>query len=93
MLTILWFIIAGAVIGALARLIVPGRNPIGILLTIGVGIVGAILGGMIASALGAGWFIALVFAVVIAAIGVAALTSLNSRGGGRWGGRRRSRSF
>jgi uncharacterized membrane protein YeaQ/YmgE (transglycosylase-associated protein family) len=92
--TILWFIVVGAVIGALARLLVPGRNPIGILLTILVGIAGAIVGGVIANALGAGTLIAFVFAVVIAAIGVVALTSLNDRGrGGRrsaWRTRRRT---
>jgi uncharacterized membrane protein YeaQ/YmgE (transglycosylase-associated protein family) len=86
MLTVLWFIIIGAVIGALARLIVPGRNPIGILLTILVGIVGALLGGMIADSLGAGQFVALVFAIVIAALGVALLTAVY-RGGGRSGWR------
>jgi uncharacterized membrane protein YeaQ/YmgE (transglycosylase-associated protein family) len=79
--TILWFIVVGAVIGALARLILPGRNPIGLLLTILVGIAGAILGGVVSDALGAGTLVAIVFAVVIAAIGVAAMTSLNSRGG------------
>ncbi len=88
--TILWFIVVGAVIGALARLLVPGRNPIGVLLTILVGVVGAILGGVIANALGAGTLIALVFAIVIAAVGVAALTSTNGangrRGGRRWHG-------
>ncbi len=66
--TILWFIVVGAVIGALARLIVPGRNPIGILLTILVGIAGAILGGVVADALGAGTLVAIVFAIVIAAL-------------------------
>ncbi|GAA2420139.1 GlsB/YeaQ/YmgE family stress response membrane protein [Actinomadura vinacea] len=88
--TILWFIVVGAVIGALARLIVPGKNPIGMLLTILVGIVGALLGGVIADALGAGTLVAIVFAIVIAALGVALLTSVNTRGrGGRgWGARR-----
>ncbi|MEV5568649.1 GlsB/YeaQ/YmgE family stress response membrane protein [Spirillospora sp. NPDC052269] len=91
MLTVLWFIIVGAVIGALARLLVPGRNPIGILLTIGVGIVGSILGGLIAGALGAGSLIAFIFSVIIAAVGVVALTS---HGTGRWGsGGRRRRSY
>ncbi|MEU8799654.1 hypothetical protein [Spirillospora sp. NPDC048819] len=85
--TILWFIVVGAVIGALARLLVPGRNPIGVLLTILVGIAGALVGGVIADALGAGTLIAVVFAVVIAALGVAALTSLNTRGDGRKGRR------
>ncbi|MFI6517394.1 GlsB/YeaQ/YmgE family stress response membrane protein [Spirillospora sp. NPDC050679] len=91
MLTVLWFIIVGAVIGAVARLIVPGRNPIGILLTVLVGIAGAILGGVVANALGAGTLVALVFAVVIAALGVAALTAFQSRGsgGGRFGRTRR----
>ncbi len=41
----------GLVFGALGRLIVPGPNPIGILLTILVGIGGAILGGLIGRAL------------------------------------------
>ncbi|XVQ12789.1 GlsB/YeaQ/YmgE family stress response membrane protein [Spirillospora sp. CA-255316] len=87
--TILWFIVVGAVVGALARLIVPGRNPIGMLLTILVGIAGAILGGVVSNALGAGTLVAIVFAVLIAALGVAILTSMNARGGGRrWGARR-----
>ncbi|GAA1780944.1 hypothetical protein [Actinomadura chokoriensis] len=90
--TILWFIVVGAVIGALARLLVPGRNPIGILLTLLIGIAGAILGGVVADALGAGTVIAFVFAIVIAALGVAALTGLNTRGrGGRRGGWRTRR--
>ncbi|WP_067456937.1 GlsB/YeaQ/YmgE family stress response membrane protein [Actinomadura macra] len=92
--TILWFIVVGAVIGALARLLVPGRNPIGVLLTILVGVAGAILGGVIADALGAGTLIAFVFAVILAALGVAALTTANGRGhGGRWHGRTRRRTF
>jgi uncharacterized membrane protein YeaQ/YmgE (transglycosylase-associated protein family) len=88
--TILWFIVVGALVGALARLIVPGRNPIGILLTILVGIAGAFLGGLVADALGAGTLVAIVFAVLIAALGVAVLTMATSRGrGGRgWGARR-----
>ena len=91
--TILWFIVVGAVIGALARLLVPGRNPIGVLLTILVGVAGAILGGVIADALGAGALIAIVFSVLIAALGGAALTSLNTRGGGRRSWRPRRRTF
>ncbi|MGK5551254.1 GlsB/YeaQ/YmgE family stress response membrane protein [Actinomadura kijaniata] len=89
--TILWFILVGAVIGAVARLIVPGRNPIGILLTVLVGIAGALLGGVVADALGAGTLVALVFAVIIAALGVAALTAFQARGGGGRGWRRTGR--
>ncbi|XRQ12063.1 GlsB/YeaQ/YmgE family stress response membrane protein, partial [Actinomadura welshii] len=91
--TILWFIVVGAVVGALARLLVPGRNPIGVLLTILVGIAGAVLGGVVADALGAGTLVAIVFALLIAAAGVVALTSLNTRGEGRRGWRTRRRSF
>jgi uncharacterized membrane protein YeaQ/YmgE (transglycosylase-associated protein family) len=42
---ILFFIIVGLVVGVLARLLLPGRDPIGILGTIVVGIIGAIVGG------------------------------------------------
>jgi uncharacterized membrane protein YeaQ/YmgE (transglycosylase-associated protein family) len=80
LMTVIWFILIGAVIGILARLVVPGRNSIGTLLTILVGVVGAVLGGLVAGAVGAGNILAIVFAVVIAAILVALLSS---------GGRRR----
>lgn len=79
MLTVLWFILVGAVVGMLARLVVPGRNSIGTALTVLVGVVGAVLGGLVAGAVGAGNVLAFVFAVVIAAILVALLS----------GGRRR----
>jgi uncharacterized membrane protein YeaQ/YmgE (transglycosylase-associated protein family) len=42
---ILFFIIVGLIVGVLARLLLPGRDPIGILGTIVVGIIGAIVGG------------------------------------------------
>jgi uncharacterized membrane protein YeaQ/YmgE (transglycosylase-associated protein family) len=48
------FIIAGLVIGALARLIKPGKQNLGILATLGLGLVGSVIGGLIASALGTG---------------------------------------
>lgn len=83
-LTVIWFILIGAVVGLLARLVVPGRNSIGTLLTILVGIVGAVLGGIVAGAIGAGTVLAFVFAVIIAAILVALLSG---------GGRRRHRVF
>jgi uncharacterized membrane protein YeaQ/YmgE (transglycosylase-associated protein family) len=52
--TIIWAVIGGAIIGALARLILPGKQNISIWLTIGVGIVAALLGGLIADWLGVG---------------------------------------
>jgi len=48
---ILVFIIVGLVVGVLARLLMPGPDPIGILGTIVVGIVGAIIGGYLWAAL------------------------------------------
>ena len=52
--TILWAIIGGAIIGVLARLILPGRQNISVLLTVAVGIVAALIGGLIATWLGVG---------------------------------------
>lgn len=48
------FIIAGLVIGALARLIKPGKQNLGLLATLLLGLVGSIIGGVIASLLGTG---------------------------------------
>jgi len=44
---IAWLIIIGLIAGALARLLVPGRDPIGILGTILLGIVGSFVGGFL----------------------------------------------
>lgn len=44
-------LIGGLVIGALGRLVVPGPTPLGCLGTIGVGILGSVIGGAIARAL------------------------------------------
>jgi len=51
---ILTWIILGAIAGALAKLIMPGDDPGGIIVTILIGIAGALVGGFIASALGFG---------------------------------------
>ena len=48
MLNIIWAIIAGAIIGLLAKLFVPGRQDIPIWLTIILGIVGALIGNWLA---------------------------------------------
>ena len=48
----IWAIVAGLVIGVIAKLIVPGRQQIPIWLTILIGIVGAVVGNALASALG-----------------------------------------
>jgi uncharacterized membrane protein YeaQ/YmgE (transglycosylase-associated protein family) len=68
---IIMFVITGLIVGALARLVVPGRNPIGIGMTILLGIVGSIAGGMVSHALGVHGLLTLIFSVVIAALLVA----------------------
>jgi uncharacterized membrane protein YeaQ/YmgE (transglycosylase-associated protein family) len=44
---IVWLVIIGLIAGALARLLVPGRDPIGIVGTIVLGIVGSFIGGFL----------------------------------------------
>jgi uncharacterized membrane protein YeaQ/YmgE (transglycosylase-associated protein family) len=80
-------IIVGAIIGALGRLVVPGRQPIPIWLTIVVGIVAAFIGTLLARALGLptatngiDW-LELLVQVVVAAIGVVVVANLYTRRG------------
>ena len=44
---IIWLIVIGLVVGLIARLLLPGRDPIGILGTIVLGIVGSFVGGFL----------------------------------------------
>ncbi|WNV76323.1 GlsB/YeaQ/YmgE family stress response membrane protein [Geodermatophilus sp. DSM 44513] len=48
------FLVAGLVIGALARLIVPGKQRLGLLATLALGLVGSLIGGLIAQFFGTG---------------------------------------
>jgi uncharacterized membrane protein YeaQ/YmgE (transglycosylase-associated protein family) len=72
----IWFIVVGAVVGALGRLLHRGKDPIGWLLTLAIGIVAMI----VAAAISSGW-IAFVIGVVIAVV-LVALTA-RFRGGQR----------
>ena len=51
---ILSWLLLGLIVGALAKWIMPGDDPGGIFVTMGIGIAGAFVGGFIASALGLG---------------------------------------
>jgi uncharacterized membrane protein YeaQ/YmgE (transglycosylase-associated protein family) len=51
---ILAWIVMGLIVGVLAKLIMPGKDPGGFIVTILIGIVGAFVGGFIGSALGLG---------------------------------------
>lgn len=80
----LGFILFGLVVGALARLFKSGRQDMGILMTMAVGMVGSVIGGTIASAIGTGDimeldFLGTVFAVISAVILIGIVESLNGR--------------
>lgn len=82
-------LIVGIVIGALARLILPGKQKIGIILTIVVGIAAALLGTWLTNELGYGDkggydAIELIAQLVLAVVGVGAVAGL-MRGSSRRG--------
>ncbi len=72
MLHVLWMGIIGLIVGALAKLIMPGRDPGGIIVTMLLGIAGALVGRFIGRAIGlyqagqgAGFFMALLGAILL----------------------------
>ncbi|UQI47940.1 GlsB/YeaQ/YmgE family stress response membrane protein [Streptomyces sp. HU2014] len=77
-------IVIGLIIGVLGRLVVPGRQHIGVLWTIAVGILAALVGALIAHALGVGdtkgidW-IKWLIQIGLAALGVAFLDRAKAR--------------
>ncbi len=73
-LKLLWWALIGLVIGALARLVLPGKQSIGLLWTAGAGIAAALLGGIVAHALDLGGFLQFVLAVALAAALIALLS-------------------
>ncbi|MBO8187814.1 GlsB/YeaQ/YmgE family stress response membrane protein [Streptomyces spirodelae] len=79
-------LIVGVIIGALGRLVLPGRQRVGLVWTVVVGIIAALVGTGIAGAVGVAdtrgfdW-IELIIQVALAAVGVAALEG--ARAGGR----------
>ena len=69
---VLSWILFGLVVGALAKLVMPGKDPGGIIVTILLGIGGALLGGFLGRAMGligpereAGWIAAFVGAILL----------------------------
>ena len=70
-MSFIWMIIVGLVAGLLARAIKPGNDPMGWIMTIVLGIVGAMLGGFVAGLIGInadGGFTGLIFSVIGAII-------------------------
>ncbi|MEV6923146.1 GlsB/YeaQ/YmgE family stress response membrane protein [Dactylosporangium sp. NPDC051485] len=79
-------LIVGLIVGALGRLVVPGRQNISILLTMVVGVIAALLGTVVARAIGIStdtpgvdWG-ELLIQVLLAAVGVALVAGLHGRG-------------
>ena len=72
---ILTWILFGLVVGIIAKLLMPGRDPGGFIITILLGIAGALLGGFIGRDMGfydtnesAGWIISILGAIILLAI-------------------------
>jgi uncharacterized membrane protein YeaQ/YmgE (transglycosylase-associated protein family) len=75
MVGILSWIVFGLIVGIIAKLLMPGRDPGGFIITILLGIAGALLGGFLGRAMGfygpneqAGWLISIVGAIVLLVI-------------------------
>jgi len=69
-MSIVGYIVVGAIVGVLARFLVPGDDPMGIFGTILLGIVGAVVGGFLAGAVfgetqGVDWIASIIVAVVL----------------------------
>jgi uncharacterized membrane protein YeaQ/YmgE (transglycosylase-associated protein family) len=71
-MSILGWILFGLIIGALAKLVMPGRDPGGIIITMLLGIAGAVIGGFAGRAMGlygpgetAGWLMSFLGAVLL----------------------------
>ena len=83
---ILGLLLVGLVIGFLARLLLPGRQKIGLVWTLVLGVAGALIGGTIASAIDKGDIFELNFigfvAAVIAAVGLVAVGERMGLGAG-----------
>ncbi len=88
------FLIAGLIIGLLARLLLPGRQKIGLLWTLVLGVVGSVVGGTIANLIGSGDIFELNFIGFVAAVvvSVALLSVAESRGLGQGDKRDRLKS-
>jgi uncharacterized membrane protein YeaQ/YmgE (transglycosylase-associated protein family) len=80
----LGFLVAGLVIGALARLLKPGKQNLSLLATLGLGLVGSLIGGTIAWLIGSGsiWelnVIGFVLAVVAAVLLIGTAEAMTNR--------------
>jgi uncharacterized membrane protein YeaQ/YmgE (transglycosylase-associated protein family) len=86
---ILGLIIIGIIIGVIARLVLPGRQKIGALMTVLLGIGGALVGGIIASLIGTGdiWELNIIGTLVGIAAAAGLIAAADSAGLGSGGSR------
>jgi uncharacterized membrane protein YeaQ/YmgE (transglycosylase-associated protein family) len=81
------FLVAGLIIGLLARLILPGKQKIGLLWTLGLGVAGSVVGGTVAAAIDTGdiWELNFVgfIAAVVASVGLLAVAERSGIGQGK----------
>jgi uncharacterized membrane protein YeaQ/YmgE (transglycosylase-associated protein family) len=69
---LLSWILMGLLAGALARFLLPGKDPLGCITTVIVGIVGAVVGGFVATLLGFGGFQGFdIYSLIVATLGAA----------------------
>ena len=76
---LLWLALTGLIIGALGRLVLPGRHDISLLATTLVGIAASLLGGILADAFDVGWILQFLVAIALAAIGITLFASSEHR--------------
>jgi uncharacterized membrane protein YeaQ/YmgE (transglycosylase-associated protein family) len=72
---ILSWILFGLIVGVIAKLLMPGRDPGGFIVTILLGIAGALIGGFVGRAMGfydanegAGWLMSILGAIILLAL-------------------------
>jgi uncharacterized membrane protein YeaQ/YmgE (transglycosylase-associated protein family) len=75
LMAILTWILSGLVIGVIAKLLMPGKDPGGFIITMLLGIAGALVGGFIGRAMGyygpnepAGWIVSILGAIILLAL-------------------------
>lgn len=78
--SLVWLAITGLVIGALGRLVLPGRQNISLVATSLIGIAASLLGGILANLFDVGSIIQFLVAVALAAIGITVFASSERRG-------------
>jgi uncharacterized membrane protein YeaQ/YmgE (transglycosylase-associated protein family) len=77
--SLIWLALTGLVIGALGRLVLPGRQDVTVLATVLIGIAASLSGGILANLFDVGWIIQLLVAIALAAIGITLYGSSEQR--------------